>query len=74
MYNEQWPGHGQQETAEIFRELVELMPEAPLSKIGHFASAGLRKLGNIANQGLSQNDATPVIPLHEQRDGALRRS
>jgi hypothetical protein len=74
MYNEQWPGHGQQETAEIFRDFIEIMPEAPLSKIGHLAKAVLRKLGDIAHQGLSQHDATPSVPLREQCDGVLRRS
>ena len=34
MYNnEQWQGHGQVETTDIFRELAEITPELPIGKI-----------------------------------------
>jgi hypothetical protein len=31
--NGQWPGHGQAETADIIRELVEVTPQLPIGKI-----------------------------------------
>ncbi len=42
--NGQWPGHGQPETPEIFREIVEDMPQIPVGKITKGMKALIAKL------------------------------
>jgi hypothetical protein len=47
--NGQWPGHGQQETTDIFQPLVDIMPQLPsIGKMAQGTSAALRRLVHTA--------------------------
>ncbi len=46
--NGQWPGQGQPESTEIFRELVDAMPQLPIGKLMTYTKGKLVQLKEIA--------------------------
>ena len=55
MYNGgQWPGHGQAESAEIFRELVENTPQIPIDKMVYQAKLMKKRVMKYVSHVMSQ--------------------
>jgi|GEM_PF-6025247 len=67
--NGQWPGHGQPETAEIFREIIEVMPQLPIGKLANATKAGLGKLKDIAKS--THTDDAICNPTTDRQQEAL---